>query len=91
MSFRVGDQIAYVPSHVDFDKNPKHPDIEYGFITSFNIDGVPFCRYWSNFDLTQLRTQANGECTPLGNLRRYNLKPQAEIDHLLVVFGYRKE
>jgi len=91
MSFRIGNQIAYIPSHVDFAKNPKHPDIEYGFITSFNNNGVPFCRYWNNFDRTQLRTQANSECTPLENLRRCDLKPQAEIDHLLVVLGYRKE
>jgi len=58
----IGEQIAYIPMHAEGDIN--HPDVEFGFITGFNSDGDPFCRYWRKGQPGTLRTTANSECTP---------------------------
>ena len=85
MSFKVGDQIVYIPRHA---KDMFHPDAEFGFITGFNFDSAAFCRYWSNSDRTRLRTTANSEATPIDTLERYALKPQILITQTLTELGY---
>lgn len=72
-TFQPGEQIAYVPSHAEGDIN--HPDVEFGFVTSQRGDTV-FCRYWRR-DMTDLRTKANSEGTPIENLVRHvSVSPQ---------------
>jgi hypothetical protein len=59
-----GQQIAYVPSHADFDI--KHPSVEFGFVTSGPTEEDSyFCRFWSRNCLgSLLRTRSNSELTP---------------------------
>lgn len=85
MGFRKGNQIVYIPGHAD---NMLHPDAEFGFITGFNQKGSAFCRYWRNPDRDELRTKANSEATLIEMIKRCDLKPQAEIDELLIKLGY---
>lgn len=52
----IGAPVTYIPSHADGDIN--HPDVEHGFISSFNDVSV-WVRYKSQ----------TGENTPANNLR----------------------
>ena len=67
MSFKIGDQIVYIPNHAE---DMFHCDAEFGFITGFNSKGSPFCRYWRNPDRQKLRTTANSECTPIDMIKK---------------------
>jgi len=66
--FCKGQQIAYVPLHAQhegsngFIWNPKHPDVEFGFVVSQRENTV-FCRYWRKGQPGTLRTIANSEGT----------------------------
>ena len=74
--FGRGMQVAYVPTHADGDL--LHPDVEFGFVTSVRSDTV-FCRYWSKYELGELRTKANSEgCSP-SLLVPYESYPRAEV------------
>ena len=64
MKLSPGVQIIYIPNHANGDAN--HPDCEMGFITLITDKGA-FCRYWRK-DLSELRTKANSELTPIENL-----------------------
>jgi hypothetical protein len=78
-----GSQIAYIPDHAK-DAEGKailtHPDIEYGFINSFNSEGKPFCRYWVKGNISELRTKANSELTDLRNILIWVSVPQSQVD-----------
>ena len=86
VNLQVGDQIAYVPLHVDGDID--HPDVEFGFITGFNSDGDPFCRYWKKGEIGTLRTTANSECTPKDMIVSKWLMSQLRVDYILGKLGY---
>jgi len=71
MHLYEGMQIAYVPRHAQvkgndgcFQWDSTHPDVEYGFVTSWRGDTV-FCRYWRKGQPGVLRTTANSEGTPV--------------------------
>jgi len=62
--FRLGQQIIYIPRHV---QDATHPACERGFVTSIAPYGI-FCRYWRPDSLQEgktpeLRTGANSERT----------------------------
>ena len=81
MNFSVGCQIAYIPLHCDGDIN--HPDVEFGFVTGFNSEGDPFCRYWRKGQIGTLRTTANSECTPIDMIVRHFSVPQSKVDDFI--------
>jgi hypothetical protein len=74
----VGNQIAYIPTHAEGDID--HPDVEFGFITGFNSQGDPFCRYWRKGEVGVLRTTANSECTPIDMVIEHWSVPQSRVD-----------
>jgi hypothetical protein len=74
----VGNQIAYIPTHAEGDIN--HPDVEFGFITGFNSQGDPFCRYWRKGEVGVLRTTANSECTPIDMVVEHWSVQQSRVD-----------
>lgn len=72
-------QIVYVPNHAQ--GNTMHPDCERGFVTSVKPElGIAFCRYWSKLEAGALRTLANSEATPIGNLVEQDSVPQRLVD-----------
>lgn len=82
MNFAPGDQVAYVPTHADGDL--KHPDVEFGFVTSMRPAGdAAFCRYWRRGHLGELRTVANSECTPVDLLVPHQSVSQTIVDDVL--------
>ena len=81
--FKRGDQIAYIPNHAA--GNIRHPDVEFGFVTSRNGSGDYFCRYWRKGRPGVLRTTANSECTPARNLERHSTVAQEVVNGLLKV------
>jgi hypothetical protein len=60
-TYKLGDQIAYVPTHAE--GNLKHPDVEFGFVTK-DLGEDCFCRYWSKYSKGELRTKSCSERTP---------------------------
>jgi len=75
--FVHGDQVAYLPPHAN---SIVHPDVEFGFITSFNPDrSSAFVRYWG-WHRRELRTTANSEATPIDRL-----VPLMSVPHWQVV------
>jgi len=80
VQFKRGDQIIYIPHHAK--GNPKHPDIETGFVTSVNEQFV-FCRYWSKQYPWQLRTVANSEATSPQDLIKSITTFQTIVDDIL--------
>ncbi len=81
--FKVLDQVIYIPNHAT---GPKHPDVEYGFITSVR-DHSAAVRYWSNAQPGVLRTTANSEMTSIVNLRKMVYTDDKMI--LAVVSAYK--
>jgi len=79
--FKVGDQIAYIPLHANGDLD--HWDVEFGFITGFNSEGDPFCRYWRKGEVGILRTTANSECTPIDMVVVHYSVPQSKVDDFI--------
>lgn len=80
-----GTQIAYIPSHAEGDLS--HPGVEFGFVTSVGLyadeqENVAFCRYWRK-DLTDLRTKANSEATPISCLVLHESVPQWRVNVIL--------
>lgn len=75
-----GTQIAYMPRHTKY--NIKHPDVEFGFVTS-EIGDSHYCRYWRKRHLGELRTVANSELTLTGLLVKYDSVPQELVDELI--------
>ena len=84
MDFKVGEQIAYIPSHAD---GLDHPDVEYGFITKVEPDNL-WCRFW--YPTGELRTIRNSELTPKRNVIRHTTKPQTEVTESLINLGYQQ-
>jgi len=79
-NFKPKDQIAYIPLHAEGDI--KHPDVEFGFVTSISKSGDVFVRYWSKFTPGELRTKANSECTPIGMLVHHKSVSDRLIDNV---------
>ena len=84
----------YVPDHVmeDTPENmwPHTPGVEFGFIETEPVDNHVRCRYWRMETVqgvstiaNELRTKANGEMTPIANIRRYTVYPQPFIQRTL--------
>jgi hypothetical protein len=78
---KIGQQIAYIPMHAGGDIN--HPDVEFGFVTGFNSQGDPFCRYWRKGEIGTLRTTANSECTPIDMVVDHVSVPQTKVDNFI--------
>ena len=75
-----GTQILSVPSHAE--GNLDHPEVQAGFVTSVRGEHV-YCRYWRK-DLSELRTKANSECTPIYVLYAVDTVPQARVEAALI-------
>lgn len=83
-----GKQIVYIPDHAKGDIT--HPDVDFGFITSWNSreeNGVRewtvFCRYYRKHEPGKLRTTANSEATNKRDLYNCESVPQYVVDALL--------
>lgn len=89
---KPGQQIAYVPTHVNEELGPlahlddliAHQDTEFGFVTSEKGD-AHFCRYWRKGHIGELRTLANSELTPTCNLYEHHSVGQLLVDDLLMM------
>lgn len=64
-TFYPGLQVLYVPNHAEGDT--RHPDVQYGFVTSVNELGA-FCRFFRSRKDNELRTSANSELAYFHNL-----------------------
>lgn len=65
-----GDQVAYIPLHAY--GNINHPDVEFGFVARMHAGGeFAYVRYWRRGSPGELRTVDNSECTPVGQLVRF--------------------
>lgn len=70
-------QIAYVPLHAE--GNIKHPDVEFGFVTSVHTDkGTAFCRFWRK-EGKGLRTVANSELCDLTSLVEHKSRTENQV------------
>ena len=49
---------------------------EFGFVSSWRKNGTVFCRFWSKYDSTGLRTLANSEACNIHDLQVYSTVPQ---------------
>ena len=68
--FMVGDQIAYLPTHVEGEI--EHSDVEFGFITTINErHRRAWCRFFFH-GTTELRTVSNSEVVGLESLLKYH-------------------
>ena len=90
---KLGTQIAYIPNHVRYSDNDKnkfnHSDTEYGFVTSINVNGTIFCRFWRKGSRTELRTTANSEgCNKDDLYECPNYVDQEIINKFLVSLNY---
>lgn len=65
-NLKVGTQIIYVPNHVKV-ADIMHTDIQFGFVTSVKKDAA-FCRFYSTYDMTTLRTTLCSELAMIDNL-----------------------
>jgi hypothetical protein len=83
----LGTQIIYIPRHANGDEN--HPDCERGFVTTAKNDTV-FCRYWRK-DLTDLRTKANSEATPIDMIVIRDSVPQEQVSEAIRKYIAGKE
>lgn len=64
----VGRQIVYT--------SPAGDKQEFGFVSSWRDNGTVFCRFWSKYDSTELRTIANSEACNIHDLQVYSTVPQ---------------
>ena len=64
----VGKQIVYT--------SPGGYKQEFGFVSSWRNNGTVFCRFWSKYDSTSLRTTANSEACNIQELQVYASVPQ---------------
>ena len=56
-----GTQIVYLPTHLQNNAELSNTDIQFGFVTSMKNPGAVFCRYFSKYDLSLLRTLSCSE------------------------------
>ena len=98
-NFKKGDQIIYVPSHVEtpdgITKNDlaQNPECELGFVaqTPSPHSSHVRCRYWSKYgNCRDLRTRSNSEGTPLLCLWSYDTAPQEVVDAWLTIIDYEQ-
>ena len=73
-------QVIYVPNHIKDPMKFDYPNgAQPGFVTSQATDGDYFVRYWiieNGKPIEELRTKANSELTPEGNLLAIDTVPQ---------------
>ena len=80
-----GTQIIYVPDHAEGEL--KHRDCEAGFVMYVRGE-TAYCRYWSKYDPTLLRTQANSEGTPIHNLVELETRSQELVNRVIAKIEY---
>ena len=85
MVYKIGQQIAYVPTHAQGDVN--HPDVEFGFVTSQKGARV-WCRFYRNPSTTDLRTKLNSEPCSARDLKEHILHNSSIIERKLRELGY---
>lgn len=66
-----GTQIVYLPQHLIDKADLNNKEIQFGFVTSVKKD-IVYCRYFSQYDLTTLRTVSCSERSPIENLYLLN-------------------
>jgi hypothetical protein len=76
-----GTQIAYIPDHAEHDI--RHPDVEFGFVTSVRPGVAAYCRYWVRGKPGVLRTVANSELTDLRHLVLAHSVEQVVVEQAL--------
>jgi hypothetical protein len=93
-----GTQVCYIPAHANGDL--KHPDVEFGFVTSDAGERGVFCRYWRKMKYDPrnpaylylenvedyLRTKSNSELTPRELLQEYHYIGQNFVDRALELY-----
>lgn len=84
-NLKVGAQVMYVPRHVreeckgDLELIKKHPNAEFGFISSWCYDTV-FVRFWSKVYKNLLRTLSCSEGCSFADLDFFDSKPAHVVD-----------
>jgi hypothetical protein len=66
VSIARGTQIVHIPNHLFDNPDIKNKEIQFGFVTSHKAGGI-FCRYYSTYDLTTLRTLSCSERSSVEN------------------------
>lgn len=77
---KKGTQIVYMPYHVSNDTT--HSDCEFGFVTSVK-DTTVFCRFWSAFELGDLRNKSNSEGIDRTFIKEHMTTSQAKVDKMI--------
>jgi hypothetical protein len=105
---RVGLQVAYIPQHVrDYSKGViwkslKHPDTQFGFVSSWrtedNLTKTVFCRFWSKIHPYALRTLSTSEGCDNLDLEVFDSRSLSKMDEILTTlrsdpeeFGWREQ
>lgn len=78
----TGSQIIYVPNHLIDDPDLLNKQIQFGFVTSVGKDQA-FCRFYSGYDLSILRTMSCSELVSISNLFLLNTRHKKEVDRWL--------
>lgn len=76
----AGTQIIYIPIHLQKKPDILNKEIQFGFVTSVNKHNA-FCRYYSAYDLTALRTLACSEITNMDDLYLLKTRSQNEVSN----------
>lgn len=88
--FQMGDQVIYIPTHLQ-EQFPHNMDgCERGFVTSTN-DHFVFVRYFMSFEghENELRDKTCSPATNPNDLVKYRYTDQKIIDELLIKYGYK--
>jgi len=64
-NLKAGTQILYLPTHLKEKADICNMEIQFGFVTSKKNNNQVYCRYYSIYDLTTLRTLS---CSERANL-----------------------
>ena len=89
MNYKRGDQIIYIPSHAEGDKD--HPDCEFGFVVQHlkppqvTQERVA-CRFWSDRSARHLRTRSCSENAYVEDIRPFAYTSQSVIDEAMELY-----
>jgi len=67
-NLKAGTQILYLPTHLKENADIRNMEIQFGFVTSKKNNNQIYCRYYSIYDLTTLRTLSCSECANIGDV-----------------------
>lgn len=82
MRYRIGQQVSYIPNHIDRD-DFENPSIEDGYIERIvEEDKIAYVRYFRDHGSRELRTKSCAERTPFRNL--LSIPVQRERDEGLI-------